>query len=79
MGSLYLCADPGPWSGVARILDFGNTFDVYNGSATGEQADNIGILWDWAVVGNDLWNAVYVNEAQLKTPRPQHEAELVAR
>jgi hypothetical protein len=79
MGSLYLSANPGPWSGVARIFDFGNTFDAYNNAATGEEADGIGLLWDWAMVGKDLWNAVSMHETKLKSSELRAESEVVAR
>lgn len=79
MGSLYLSADPSICSGMARLFDFGCTFDTYNHAATGAQADDIGILWDWAIVGNDLWGAVHTCEDRLNTVKPQTEPELVAR
>jgi hypothetical protein len=54
MGS-YLYASPNFWSGVARLLDFGNTYDQYNHLQTGQEADSIGIFMDWEQVGQDLW------------------------
>lgn len=57
MGS-YLYASPSFLSGAARLLDFGNTYDTYNHAMTGSQADSLGLLWDWALVGNDLWQGV---------------------
>lgn len=56
--SSYLSAYPTFLSGIARILDFGNTFDTYNNTSNGEQADSIGMLWDWSIVGKDLWNSI---------------------
>lgn len=54
MGS-YLYASPSFWSGASRLLDLGNTFDQYNHSQTGKEADSLGILMDWDAVGQDLW------------------------
>lgn len=64
MGFLYLASNPGFFSGIARIFDFGNTFDAYNVASSGDEADAIGLLWDWSLVGNDLWNAVRAYEQE---------------
>ena len=60
----FLYAKPSFCEGAARILDFGNTLNVYNTSPTGEIADEIAIGMDWAVVGKDIKNAmgVFVRE-----------------
>lgn len=79
MGTLYLSADPSFCSGIARVFDFGGTFNAYNHAATGAQADGIGILWDWAIVGNDLWGAVHACEDRLNIVKLQTEPELVTR
>jgi hypothetical protein len=81
MGSLYLCSKPSIWSGAARLLDFGNTFDAYNHSATGPQADALGLLWDWAIVGNDLWQSMldYEHERSLRQPGHDVVRELAVR
>ena len=73
MDSLYLCAQPNFWYGAARLLDFGNTFDAYNNVANGEQADGLGIMFDWAVVRNDLWHAIMDYDSEptgARTPGP---------
>jgi hypothetical protein len=71
MKSLYLCSPPSFLSGMARIFDFGSTFDQYNEAPTGEQADAIGILWDWSMVGQDLWNSVNTfRETSLRSTEP---------
>lgn len=62
MGS-YLYASPSFLAGAARLLDFGNTYDAYNHTVTGSQADSLGLLWDWAVVGNDLWQGEIAYQA----------------
>lgn len=64
---------------MARIFDFGNTFDAYNRTASGGQADGIGILWDWAVSGNDLWNAVNAYQTDIHCSKTDTIDELVAR
>lgn len=71
MDSLYLCAQPNVWYGVARLLDFGNTFDVYNRAANGEEADGLGIMFDWAAVRNDLWHAISDYDSEATGARTQ--------
>ncbi|MEH2034039.1 MAG: hypothetical protein V7K67_31275 [Nostoc sp.] len=56
--SSYLYARPSLIEGVARIVDFGNTLQEYNGSLTAEQADYLALLSDWVVVGHDLKKAM---------------------
>lgn len=83
MGSMYLCSTPTLWSGMARLLDFGNTFDAYNRAANGSEADGLGMLWDWAMVGEDLWSCVDVvysdSESRLTLAKAKHGHELVVR
>lgn len=50
----YLFAQPTPFSGVARTLDLGATFDSYNDSPTPRVADNIALFLDLRAVGEDL-------------------------
>ena len=78
MGSLYLSAAPTVWSGAARLLDFGNTFDSYNRTETGREADALGIFWDWAVVGNTLWQAFSEYQAGVGSSNPT-QVEVVSR
>jgi hypothetical protein len=54
----FLFSTPSFASGVARLLDFNGTFDVYNRSRTEEEADAHAMLSDWLTVGNDLSNAI---------------------
>lgn len=77
MGS-YLYAPPSFLSGAARLLDFGNTYDAYNHTATGNQADSLGLLWDWAVVGNDLWQGVIAYQADKVGQSRRHTVNAVA-
>jgi hypothetical protein len=42
-----LFASPRPLFGVARIIDFGGSFDEYNVSATEQEADAKAIVSDW--------------------------------
>jgi hypothetical protein len=58
MNHYYLFARPSFLTGIASIIDFGNTLFVYNDSPTGEVADYIAIKNDWFVVGEDLQEAV---------------------
>jgi len=50
----FLFARPSFLSGAARVLDLGATFDQYNQSRTGEEADAIALFNDFRAVGLDL-------------------------
>ena len=54
----FLYAEPSFLEGLARILDFGNTLKQYNESPSSEMADAVALGTDWAVVGNELNNAM---------------------
>ena len=71
MGSDFLFAMPSTLSGVARSLDLGGTFDSYNSSQTGEEADRKALTSDWRSVGKDLHDAMEKFEADqhLHAPR----------
>jgi len=45
-------------SGAARALDIGSTFDGYNESENGDEADRKAILTDWQQVGIELISAM---------------------
>jgi hypothetical protein len=45
-------------SGAARLLDIGATFDDYNSSRNGAEADAIALAMDWLAVGDDLYAAI---------------------
>lgn len=53
-----LFASPSFASGAARVLDLGGTFDAYNTSPTGEDADFRALYGDWVAVGGDMNAAI---------------------
>jgi hypothetical protein len=68
--STFLFAQPSLLSGVARLFDFGGTFDTYNLSAGPKDADVWASLADWLAVGEDLGLAVEQFEREeLVAPR----------
>jgi len=54
----FLAANPTFASGVARLVDFGCSFDSYNESATGSIADTRAMTSDWINVGYDILDSV---------------------
>jgi len=56
--TLFLSADSSPLFGAARVLDMCGVFDQYNTSQSEEEADSKALFWDWAMVGEDLRNAI---------------------
>jgi hypothetical protein len=56
--TLFLSADSSPLFGAARVLDLCGVFDEYNTSPSEEEADSKALFWDWAIVGEDLRNAM---------------------
>jgi hypothetical protein len=54
----FLYAKPTFIDGIARILDFGSTLQEYNSCFFDEQADNIAMKLDWAMVGEDFRHAM---------------------
>lgn len=50
----YLFATPSFWTGIARVLDLGGTFDSYNESPTPTMADRRAMRLDWLAVGKEL-------------------------
>jgi hypothetical protein len=54
----FFFARPSFRSGVARTLDLGGQFDDYNSSESETDADAVAIAADWAVIGQDLLEAV---------------------
>jgi hypothetical protein len=68
----FLFARPSFFEGIARILDFGNTLQVYNESADPAEADAWALASDWHAIGEDMMRAV--NEIkQARTTVPQDE------
>ncbi len=60
----YLVACPSFLEGMARLADLGGTLNEYNYSSDGEAADSIAIWSDWAMTGQDIYEAMktYENE-----------------
>jgi hypothetical protein len=54
----FLVARPSFASGVARLVDFGCSFDEYNRSAGPVQADRKAMQSDWLNVGYDLLDSM---------------------
>jgi hypothetical protein len=59
--SYYLFAKPSFIEGMARVLDLGNTLNVYNESPTDVEADSMALYLDWALIGNDISQAISEN------------------
>jgi hypothetical protein len=60
----FLFAMPSLVSGAARLVDLGAVYDSYNHSPSPEEADARAMYADWALVGQDLRDAVDVFEAE---------------
>lgn len=73
MGSYsdFLFARPSMLEGVARILDFGNTLNEYNGSPSDEVADEVALRMDWAAVGHYLRSALREYGEETKETKPE--------
>ena len=54
MGSDFLFATPSMLGGISKMLDFGATSNIYNGSNTAAEADYRAIKSDWTAVGDDI-------------------------
>jgi len=67
-GSDFLFAMPSFWSGVARTLDLGSTFDSYNESRTPQEADSRALHADWKAVGHDLRDSMRTFERENPEP-----------
>ena len=57
----FLFAQPTFVEGMARVLDLGNTLNVYNESLTEKIADSRAIFSDWFMVGQDIEQAISEN------------------
>ncbi len=62
----FLFARPSFFEGMARVMDFGNTLNIYNLSRNGAEADFIAIRNDWRMVAQDLKEAVAKLEKENK-------------
>lgn len=58
-------AEPSFASGIARLIDFGCSFDSYNESPTGLIADTRAMRSDWLNVGYDILEVVFKFEHEL--------------
>jgi hypothetical protein len=54
----FLTSDPSFVSGAARLLDWWGTYDSYNVSRNGQEADAKAMFSDWRMVGQDLADAM---------------------
>jgi hypothetical protein len=62
----FLFATPSFFSGAARVLDIGGTFDVYNGSKSTEEADARALNNDLSVILQDFQDAVFAARERLE-------------
>jgi hypothetical protein len=62
----FLFATPSFFSGAARVLDMGGTFDTYNSSQSTEEADARALNNDLSVVLQDFQDAVYAAKERLE-------------
>lgn len=56
----FLFARPSFIEGFARIVDFGNTLNIYNDSKTVNEADLKALKSDFKMIGKDIASAVKV-------------------
>ena len=56
--TMYLFSQPSFIEGMARTLDLGGSFDAYNESKNGREADFIALQNDCIMVGEDLKSAI---------------------
>lgn len=54
----FLFAKPSFGSGIARLVDFGVSFDCYNHSRNPAEADTRALVSDWYSVGDDMAEAI---------------------
>ena len=60
MNTTFLFAVPTFLSGVARLIDFGGVYDLYNESRDGNRADAHALYSDFRMVGQDLQRAMEI-------------------
>jgi len=61
----FLFARPSGLSGVARILDFGGTYDEYNVSTNTDEADAKAMYADWTAVGDAIRSSIAEMDSEL--------------
>lgn len=54
----FLFAMPSFISGFGSVIDLGGTMEIFNESRSPSEADRLAMANDWAVVGNDIRNAM---------------------
>lgn len=54
----HLFARPSFLEGMGRLVDFGNSLNLYNVSDSPEDADWEALLSDWEIVGDDIRRAL---------------------
>jgi hypothetical protein len=54
----FLVAAPSYASGVGRLLDWYGSYDLYNISRNGNEADAKAMYSDWRIVGQDINDAM---------------------
>lgn len=54
----FLYAQPSYASGAARVFDLWGQFDAYNESENPAEADAKAIASDWAITGQDIFDAI---------------------
>jgi hypothetical protein len=67
--SFYLFSNPSFLSGIARLGDFGASYDVYNDCPTEQEADLRALKIDFAMVGNDMYEGVKKYEREFTTAK----------
>lgn len=60
----FLFAQPSFGSGAARVFDLWGQFDAYNESENPAEADANAIAADWAVVGQDILDAIQQHDSE---------------
>ncbi len=56
--SRFLFGRPSFWEGVSRLIDFGGLLNTYNQMPTADQADQLAMAADFAVVRDELAQAI---------------------
>jgi hypothetical protein len=59
----FLVAAPSFAAGVGRLLDWYGSYDSYNVSRNGQEADSKAMFADWRIVGQDIHDAMVEFEA----------------
>lgn len=72
----FLFARPTWYEGLARLLDFGNTLQVYNNSHSDAEADAVALALDWNAIGEDMRRAVQeITQSRMAGDHEQTETE----